>query len=135
LGSFDPSLDSLLDTFLHRMKGLLQPVPFDVGVFSSRLADIDVVLVSGSDLTMHRVLPLVKHTPTLLFPGRPKERHAKSTMASFGVSLVKIKHFLVGGVTNGSVFIGLLSTSLAGFKYPLQRYLRHVLDFSLRPRS
>jgi hypothetical protein len=134
-GSYDPSLDLLLDVFLLRLKGILRPVPFDVSQVSSLLADVDLVLVSGSDLLMQRVLPLIKHTPVLLLPGHPQNRHVSSTMTRFGVSVSKIKHFLVGGVTNGSVFMGLMNTSLVGFKSPLRRHLRHVLEFSERPRA
>jgi hypothetical protein len=93
LGSYDPSLDLLLDVFLLRLKGILWPVPFDVSHFSSALADVGLVLVSGSDLIMKRVLPLIKHTPVLLLPGHPKHRHVSSTMTTFGVSVSKIKHF------------------------------------------
>jgi hypothetical protein len=96
---------------------------------------VDIILLSGADGTMQRVLPLVGSTPVLLIPGNPKTRLTSSTMSSFAVTPVKIKHALVGGVTNGSVPVGMLHCSLRGFKSPLRRHLRHVLDFGLRPKS
>jgi hypothetical protein len=135
LGSYDPSLSSLVDSFLLRLKDLLHIVPFDPSFFSCKKSQIDIIFASGSDCTMQRLLPLVHHVPTLLIPGRPRDRHALSPLTSFGVQVIKIKHGLVGGVTNGSVRMGFLNSSLKGFKSPLRRRLRHVLDFGLRPES
>jgi hypothetical protein len=53
-------------------------------------------------------------------------------MHSFGITLTKIKHSLVGGVTNGSIPMGFLGFSLMGFKSPLCRQIHQILDFLLR---
>jgi hypothetical protein len=135
LGSPDPLLEPLVNSFLHQMKGLLHPVSFDASFFSSLLSRVDVVLVSGSDETMQCVLPLVTQIPSLLIPTMPRARHDSATLALFGVKVLKIKHCLVGGATNGSVPLGFLGCSLAGFKSPFRRHLRHVLDFAVPPEA
>jgi hypothetical protein len=135
LGSPDPSLDLVVESFRHRLKGLLHPVTFDAQHFALLSSRVDLILISGCNSTMQLALPLVNRTPTLLLPGDPSTRLDPLLMASFGASFSKIKHSMVGGVTNGSVLMGFLRSSLAGLKSPLRRHLKHVLDFGTRPQS
>jgi hypothetical protein len=71
LGSHDHSLDSLVNTFVLGLKGLLHPVAFDPSFFPLVEPRVEVILASGTDGTMQRLLPLVHQIPTLLIPDRP----------------------------------------------------------------
>ena len=87
---FEPSpegLSLLLENFLPSLRDSLVPVCFDALRFSALLDSVDVMLVSGGDDTMQKILAF-KHTVlTLCVPSKPGEGLRHQTFVSHGLRL------------------------------------------------
>jgi hypothetical protein len=133
---FDPSpegLSSLLENFLPSLRNSLLPVTFDALRFSAVLDSVDVMLVSCDDDTMQKILAFKHSVPTLCMPSKPGTGLRHQTLTSQGLRLQRMRHRMLGGVTNGNLTLGFRGLNFAFFGSPLRRSIKHVIDFGLRP--
>ena len=135
-GSLSEDFLPLVQFFILHLKGLLESATFQVGSsFETLLQTIDVILISGSDLILDTILPLVISMPTLCIPSQPLDRQSRHVLTFHKLTTFRLLHCMTGGVTNGQVIFALRDVSLAALKSPLRWTLKHVLDFSLRPEA
>jgi hypothetical protein len=124
---------ALLESFLPALKNSLFPATFDALQFVALLNSVDVMLVSGSAATMHKVLAFKHIVPTLCVPSKPSDSLSRNTFSSHGLTFLRMRHRMLGGVTNGNLPMGSRGVNFCHFKPPLRRTVKHVLDFSVRP--
>jgi hypothetical protein len=116
---FDPppeGLSSLLENFLPSFRNSLLPVTFDALRFSALLDSVDVMLVSCGDDTMQKILAFTHSLPTLCIPSKPGKGLRQQTLISQGLRLHRMRHRMLGGVTNGNLTLGFRGLSFASFR-------------------
>ena len=112
---FDPppeGLSPFLENFLPSLRDSLLPVSFDALRFSALLDSVDVMLVSCGDDTMQKHLAFKHTVPTLCMPSKPGEGLRHKTLTSQGLGLHRMRHRMLGGVTNGNLTLGFRGASL-----------------------
>ena len=91
------------------------------------------MLVSCDDDTMQKILAFKHSVPTLCMPSKPGTGLRHQTLTSQGLRLQRMRHRMLGGVTNGNLTLGFRGLNFAFFGSPLRRSIKHVIDFGLRP--
>ena len=119
---FDPppeGLSSLLENFLPSLQDSLLPVSFDALRFSALLDSVDVMLVSCGKDTMQKILAFEHTVPTLCMPSKPGDGLRHQTLSAHGLSLHRMRHRMLGGITNGNLTLGFWGLSVKTFRPPL----------------
>jgi hypothetical protein len=59
----------------------------------------------------------------------------RPTLSAAGLELHRWRYRMLGGVTNGNLLVGCRHVDFSGFKPPLRRTVKHILEFSTQPTS
>jgi hypothetical protein len=134
-GSLPLNLVPLLEQFLPSLKHSIVPIDFDALHFATLVASVDVLLVSGSEATWTQISSFKPSIPSLFIPNGPKVGIRRLTLTAGGLKPHRWRHRMLGGVTNGNLSVGSCHVDFSNFKPPLRRNIKHILDFSERPKT
>ena len=135
LGTVHQSLLPLLESFLPPLQKVLISTDFEDSQFSDLVESVDVFLFSGSDAALTQVSSPQHSVPTLCIPREPVAALRRATIKNCGLQNHRWRHRMMGGVTNESLQVGCRHIDFSTFKPPLRRTIKHILEFSARPKS
>jgi hypothetical protein len=133
--SSPPNLIPLLETFLVTLQDSLVPVTFEAIRFAALVASVDVLLFSGSEARMTQISSFKPPVPMICMSNAPLNVLRRPALSTAGLKLHRWRHRMLGGVTNGNLLVGCRNIDFSGFKPPLRRTVKHILEFSTRPES
>jgi hypothetical protein len=133
---FDPSpqnLLPLLESFLAPLQNALVPATFEAICFAPLGASVDVLLFSGSEERLIQIASFKFSVPTICMSNGPSDAIQRPTLSAAGLEPHRWRHRMLGGVTNRNLLVGCRHAEFSGFKPPLRRTVKHILEFSERP--
>ncbi len=135
VGAVPQHLLPLLESFLPSLQKVLCSTVYEDSKFSALVESVDVLLFSGSDAALTQVMSRQHSVPTICIPRDPAAGLRRATIKHSSLQHFRWRHRMLGGVTNGSLQVGCQHIDFTNFKPPLRRTIKHILEFSARPKS